>query len=279
MDSSLNRDNNAIDTILLSELCSYREFNHARVWSNLHLDDDTRVVSLYSKLKGYKAIGIAAFFALLLASIVIMRPPGTSFQYQYLSDGSEVLLQNQSHISGVTYNNNHREVDFEGSAYFEIEADEESPFIIKHKDYQVMVVGTGFSILEKDGCHQVFVEHGRVILSDIQLSTQITLEAGSSARICDDHIESLNLDEEEVQFHPLRFKNQPISNLLQALSHNYGLKISMDKGVTNQIDNCLITTNFERISVKSILEELQILHKIKYRLDGQYLYISEYNCH
>ena len=67
----------------------------------------------------------------------------------FLADGTHVWLNSDSKLSFPSdFNENSREVELSGEAFFEVTANEESSFLVKTKNHTVKVTGTQFNVCE-----------------------------------------------------------------------------------------------------------------------------------
>ncbi len=98
-----------------------------------------------------------------------------------LPDGSLISL---NHNTSLTYNakfgRNIRKVSLSGEAFFEITSDPSCPFIIDAGKASVKVIGTSFNVITKnqDSAVEVFVQSGKVMLSDNSGNKGIVVEPG-----------------------------------------------------------------------------------------------------
>lgn len=64
-----------------------------------------------------------------------------------LSDGTKVFLNSMSTLSfPVRFSGEKREISLQGEAYFEVQRDENRPFIVKANGMQIRVLGTSFNV-------------------------------------------------------------------------------------------------------------------------------------
>lgn len=77
----------------------------------------------------------------------IWVPPGQRSLIT-LDDGTKVWLNAQSTLSyPVSYKADKRIVELNGEGYFEVEKNEDMPFIVRTKQYDIEVLGTNFNVL------------------------------------------------------------------------------------------------------------------------------------
>ena len=84
-----------------------------------------------------------------LAMVIV--PPGQHVQL-VLEDGSKVWLNSNSvFVYPTTFNKRFRTVQLDGEGYFEVTHDNQKPFIVKTKKYNIRVWGTTFNVYAYKG--------------------------------------------------------------------------------------------------------------------------------
>ena len=137
-----------------------------------------RVTAIAASLAALLVVGLVVFFqtgfpgsnsdsaGISGDSVLLSKstPTGRMFRMN-LDDGSFIHMNAVSRITYPKQFGEHkREVEISGEAYFDVERDEERPFHIKVKDYQVQVLGTSFNIqaYEDEEDFSVTVASGKV---------------------------------------------------------------------------------------------------------------------
>ncbi|MFH0842946.1 MAG: FecR domain-containing protein [Bacteroidota bacterium] len=98
-----------------------------------------------------------------------------------LPDGSTVILNRNTELSyRANFGKSERNVALSGEAFFEITPDSEKPFTVDAGKACVKVVGTSFNIITNnpDSAVEVYVETGKVMLSDNSNTRSIMLDPG-----------------------------------------------------------------------------------------------------
>ncbi len=98
-----------------------------------------------------------------------------------LPDGSNVFLNRNTELSyRANLGKSQRNVSLSGEAFFEITSNAEKPFKVDAGKARIKVVGTSFNIITNnpDSAVEVYVETGKVILSDINGTRNIMLDPG-----------------------------------------------------------------------------------------------------
>jgi len=79
-----------------------------------------------------------------LATVIV--PPGQHVQL-VLEDGSKVWLNSNSvFVYPTTFNKRFRTVQLDGEGYFEVAHNNQKPFIVRTKNYNIRVMGTTFNV-------------------------------------------------------------------------------------------------------------------------------------
>lgn len=79
----------------------------------------------------------------------VISPAGQQTEI-ILSDGSKVWLNSHSSISyPVSFNEKERIINLDGEAYFEVSKKNGVPFIVQTGDYNIQVLGTTFNVLSR----------------------------------------------------------------------------------------------------------------------------------
>jgi ferric-dicitrate binding protein FerR (iron transport regulator) len=98
-----------------------------------------------------------------------------------MPDGSKVYLNRNSVFSyRKNFGEHKRDVKLSGEAFFEITPDVSKPFIIDAGKASIKVVGTSFNVItdNPESSVEVFVETGKVLVSDNSGSQSVQLDPG-----------------------------------------------------------------------------------------------------
>lgn len=111
----------------------------------------------------------------------LIVPRGKKSQVK-LPDGTQVWLNAESRLKfPVSFSGITREVTVDGEAYFDVEKNENKPFIVHSGRLQVEVLGTSFNIKAYDRTVYTTLEKGKVRVKDP--NTSIVLVPGEQARV------------------------------------------------------------------------------------------------
>jgi transmembrane sensor len=98
-----------------------------------------------------------------------------------LPDGSSIFLNRNTELAyRAKFGKSQRNVSLSGEAFFEIAHNPEKPFIVDAGKASIKVVGTSFNIMtnNSDSAVEVYVETGKVMLSDTKGTRNIMLDPG-----------------------------------------------------------------------------------------------------
>jgi transmembrane sensor len=175
-----------------------------------------------------------------------------------LPDGSVISLNKNSELTyPEKFASNERRVKLEGEAFFEIEPDQERPFIIELQHQStVTVLGTSFNIEEKAGITEVFVKTGKV---EFKSSASVLILMPGEKGVLDHQTGIIEKAQpEKIDFNEmfwldqkLEFDSEPLKNVIHVLSQTFDTEIEVSDSTSL---NCPLTTKFERESLEQILD-------------------------
>lgn len=195
-----------------------------------------------------------------------------------LPDGSKVWLNKNSWLSyNQKFGKRNRQVALKGEGYFEVNRDEQRPFIVKmQNNLDIKVLGTTFNACNYPSLNkaEVILRSGSVQVSDngrneyviLKPNQKFTWNEGSA------EISSVNAMNCCRWFeHRLVFDNVKLKDILENLSHKYQTEISLNVG--NLADKHMSMTIRDE-SVEDILDILTTLLPIRWRYQGAEIIIE-----
>ncbi len=196
-----------------------------------------------------------------------------------LEDGSKVWLnQNSQLILEDGFNEKEREVRLVGEGYFEVQSNEEKPFIVQNEFSSITVLGTKFNAISNDSTNEVQLLEGKVEFSD-QLDKSQTLLPGEEAFISKEGeiMKSSFADQNFLSWKTglLRFENESFGAMVKALEKHYRVKINL---ANDQIGYCHVTITFDNATLDDALEELSFLLDLEYSINGKIVNIDGKGC-
>lgn len=172
-----------------------------------------------------------------------------------LQDGSEITLNKGSVlIHPEKFTESERRVSMKGEAYFEIEKDQNRPFIIDAGNAIIQVLGTSFNVIEVDGAIEVFVDKGLVRMS--AGDQFLLLPAGTSGTFNPIDQTLYKKENSIIETHQfwrnkqLVFKGVRLEEVMTTLEEAYGVNVHFEN---ERLKNCTITVTFENESIERIL--------------------------
>lgn len=191
----------------MSELLAIRKLHDITLWQSVEMKNDNQKKSNHKTTLIYRITSIAAVLFLLISlSIYILYikqqipdvmmqtiqvPAGQRVEL-FLTDGTSVWLN-----AGTTFTfpNNFdrkkREVIIEGEGYFNVEKDEDKPFIVKTSSYDVKVLGTEFNVMayKQSSFFEVSLIKGGVEISGNNNQDKVILEPNTRAYMENDRLQ------------------------------------------------------------------------------------------
>ncbi|MCS4309758.1 transmembrane sensor [Pseudomonas sp. BIGb0381] len=141
-----------------------------------------------------------------------------------LEDGSHIVLGSHSAIS-IAFDGAHRRIKLlRGELYVEAAHDSDRPLSIETTEARVTVVGTQFSVSQRDAGVTVAVRQGQVRFAN-RKGEQSLLQAGNWQQLLGGHLQPLSLDGGERQMAwingRLSFQNAPLAQVLAEIRRYY----------------------------------------------------------
>lgn len=178
-----------------------------------------------------------------------------------LPDGSSIKLNGNSELAYKKgFGTEHRNVTLVGAANFDVERNEELPFIISTEASKVEVLGTSFDVNAYPGnVVKLNVTEGEVKFSSIAISEKSGLvKAGERAVLSEDGTEMEHGKLESNNYagwwtRKLVFTETPFPEAIKDLENTYWVKIDFDEALSN----CPLTATYENKSLQSVLDILE----------------------
>jgi transmembrane sensor len=178
-----------------------------------------------------------------------------------LEDGSQVYLRKGAVLQYPRhFSKEQRGVSLRGEAFFEVQHNEEQPFIITAAATRVMVLGTSFSVISQKDSVQLIVKTGLVRFNPIHdTANKVLVTAGQRALYARRRLQQqVNTDENfnAWQSNILVFKNTPLQQVAATLSNHYGIRLELDQQQAAQMANTSVTETFNNQPLNTVLKEL-----------------------
>lgn len=201
-----------------------------RIWAAIHVKAEERRRARRTYWRVAAALLLIPFMGLIFyTSKQTLRETGTADfaagkapETYRLPDGSEVRLEAGSVLTlSEGFGGSHRQVTFEGRAYFDIAKDPDKPFIINAKSFEVQVLGTRFFLDQTSGEKKVELFEGKVEIA--HAGERVTL-APQEIWVKDEHNKSYLFDSPEA-INDFTFDNENYDLAIQRLEETYRVKI------------------------------------------------------
>jgi len=203
------------------------------------------------------------------------NPPGVRSEIR-LPDNSKIWLNSQSSIIyNADFGKENRIVILDGEAIFEVEKNEELPFIVKAGSSEIKALGTEFYVSAyprysyvssglMEGSIRIKVKNNNLILSDRK---SISLSKTDGTVI---HESELIPSFYEWKNGKLIFENTPLDQMAYRLSNWFGHKVKVDEKISDQ----RFTMSIENENIRDVLELIKLASSIEYRKteDGYFIY-------
>lgn len=232
----------------------------------------------------YAAASIAAILCLIFGSIHFLSymeeknlsyiQASTSFGEKKqitLPDGSQIVLNSCSNLSYPNkFIGGTRSVKLDGEAFFKVAHNEEMPFIVHTKDFNVRVLGTQFDVkaYPQDEIVSVNVESGKVQVDLPEAMMRLTAQEQVLINTLSGEYNKKK-EESEVAVWikgSLRFNRTPIRDVTRELERVYHCEI--DFNPEQEFGN-LISGEHDNQSLESVLESIRFISGVKYQKEGE----------
>lgn len=199
-----------------------------------------------------------------------------------LDDGTHVVLNANSSLKvpRFGFGTDTREVFFTGEANFDVtHTIDNQHFVVKTaKDFEVVVLGTEFSVFARASGSKVVLDRGKIQLnySENKTTKQLTMKPGDLVTL--DAIGKAKLKQTKTPQNLSAWKDNrfvfdetPLSDLTQLFADNFDLKlIIMDK----ELAKWTISGSFTAHNGEELLELLAEASDLKYHKEGKSIFIA-----
>lgn len=199
----------------------------------------------------------------------------------HLADGSTVWLNASSELRiPKSFSSSRRTLSLKGKAFFDIEKNPRSPFLVTSAYINVKVTGTSFDLFVDDEGRRVetILASGKVVLQDNRKEDVYEMSPGekvvfnaennsySVSTVDVNTLTSWHLDQ-------IKFENATLREIVNKLSLIYDVNINLEsKKLADRRYRYVI--NREE-SLKEVLDILSYLAPIHYRIEGNEVFITE----
>ena len=203
----------------------------------------------------------------------------------HLIDGTVIYINSDSRIRyPKKFTGNKREVYLDGEAYFEVNHDPKTPFIVHTGILDIKVLGTSFNINTYYEKITVTLKSGKVYIQNtnpILNKPNLGMLNPNQQFVYDKTDNSILVKEVDVDPYiawtkkQLIFREEPISLVVKKLEKWYDVEFTFKN---NNIKNCIFTGVYENESLQLVLESLHNIAGINYTMEGRKIELSGSGC-
>ncbi|MDI3319736.1 FecR family protein [Pinibacter soli] len=248
------------------------ETSYMRLQQSLGELSETKVVSMRSRAMRWWMASAAAIILAVAGIWMFKGPKPNSIQTQYgevsakvLPDGSEVTLNAHTSISYEKgwQEGKEREVWLNGEAYFHVKkTPQKSRFIVHTDRFDIIVTGTQFNVINRDGKTSVLLNEGSVTIKGKD-GKEIKMVPGDYVEMKDNAPEKTPLQNTNSvtawKEKKMLFENTSIENVAKMIEETYGMKVQVEPSAyTKTPDGVSGVMSNENLDV--LLQALQLLY-------------------
>jgi transmembrane sensor len=203
-----------------------------------------------------------------------------------LEDGTKVWINAGSRMAFPTkFTGKKREVFLEGEAYFEVVHNQNQPFVVNTSDIAIKVLGTRFNLsaYKTDKAAETVLLEGKVTVSErsalgfLKSETILSPNQKASYDRNSHSISIINVTDADLSIAWtegwFKFSQQSLNDVLSKLERYYNVKFVFD---SNFPTTDLISGKLDlKESVELVMVALADVANIKYRIDGNKIYIEK----
>jgi ferric-dicitrate binding protein FerR (iron transport regulator) len=181
-----------------------------------------------------------------------------------LPDQSVVSLRKGSSLQyPKTFDKKERLVQLNGEAFFQVQHNEHQPFKITTANAEVKVLGTSFLVNSVKTEDEVVVVTGKVNVKDRnQPDNQVTLTPGERVVLQQDHFYENQVSDTNFlawKTGSLDFRETPLQQVLQDLSHYYGIQVGIEPSQEHALQSLKVTVHFDNQPLEQALDEIRLI--------------------
>ena len=246
------------------------------------LEEEANVVQMPWLRKNYRYVsGVAAAFLIaLFVGFLVRNPFNSTVTYAYngqnesaytLPDGTSVNFSDEGTLSySRHFAKSNRNVEFEGSAYFDVAKDEAMPFVIHCSNVDVEVLGTSFLINADNEADRYTLDlyTGKVKMTAFdekgQEWSQIQVNPGErGVWNASEGLKTMTYsevkEEELLTERVLVFDNENQSKIVEALEYIYKVEIDLAESCASK----KLTARFsDDESIDDVLETIAVVTEV-----------------
>ena len=203
----------------------------------------------------------------------LIIPKAKLFQV-VLSDHTKVWLNADSRLDFPDqFSATERKVYLKGEAYFEVEKDENRPFIVETEKQQIKVLGTKFNVFSypESEIEKTSLYHGSVEVTNIVTKQYNLLKPGEEALVSQVDLKTEVISEmntSEWRNNTFVFEKENLSSVLQKIARWYNVDVSEAGELPNRLLSGKIRTE---ATLNEVLQIINLASGMDFKLNGNFI--------
>ena len=173
-------------------------------------------------------------------------------------------------------------VNLIGEAFFQVEPQTGSTFVINANDLEIAVLGTSFNVQAYDHSKaiEVVVQTGTVKLVEKTDQESITLHSGEKGIYGKDHKQLSRQPNDDINFlswktRKITFVQDDLHTVAQTLNRTYQVNIYFSADIS---PTCEVTVTFDNQTLDAVLNVLKNTLDLSYQIIGDQIEITGAGC-
>lgn len=199
-----------------------------------------------------------------------------------LRDGSKIKLNSHSQLwISANYGRQIREITLKGEAYFEVEHNQEKPFVIHAHGVTIKDLGTEFDVraIPGENSVQIAVKTGKVAIQNHRETE------GRAVQLTGGQFGYINLQTDSISINKFavenylswmngrfKFDHAPLGKVSEQLSRIYNVSFAY---AADSLKNMTFSASFSRESLKRTLAVISLTLSIDYQMKNHYVIWSK----
>lgn len=256
-----------------------------KAWQNVSSKIDTNVNSTATTFNlrslYYYTSGIAATILITIALFFFLKPNSNqtenllafsdSHKELTLPDNSVIVLNDNSEIKyNQDFNKKNRDISLTGEGFFEVEHNDQMPFVVSAGDLFIKVVGTSFNInnIDNKQLTEITVFSGRVHAYSLDKNgnktSELFISKGEQA-VFDKTTKTLTTvaepDANTISWKTgkLSFNANNLECVFNAISKHYKTHFNVSDGDINKMQ---LTAEFDNDPLEVIVQTISVIHNL-----------------
>jgi transmembrane sensor len=262
---------------------SYKELDKEKAWAvveNKINSTPNRNPSVF----GAKPWQWAAVFVFMVSSILllqVMNNQNKKIEFLASTAKKNIVLEDKStvtlDINSFLVQNDFRNTELNGRAFFEVSKNPSHPFIIKTANAEIKVLGTSF-----------FVTANKEFTEITMVTGKLSVSSSFGNRILNKG-ERILIDNRQMKEKPsgdafildwrnnnLTFNNVELVDVLKEVAIFYNVDLVLPDVLP--LTSCLIKTKFEKSNLENVLSELSLIARFSYTVKNKTVIIEKMKC-